>query len=118
VAETTVKRLLCCGFRRNVGGEYGEKYMVFFFQVRISHVLKHNRPLKVAVQGLDFMTHPLYIHTSHVLRFISICDLFTDSPSYQTAISHTTSSHNLPPVKIRGSHGGYEDSCLLGCDAV
>jgi hypothetical protein len=24
---------------------------------------KHNRSLKVAVQGLDFMAHPLYIHT-------------------------------------------------------
>jgi hypothetical protein len=37
----------------NVGGGYDEKYM-FFFQVWISHIL----------------------------GFISICDLFTDSPAY------------------------------------
>jgi hypothetical protein len=30
----------------------------------ISQKKKHNRSLKVAVQGLDFMTHPLYIHIS------------------------------------------------------
>jgi histone-lysine N-methyltransferase SETMAR len=61
VAEKTVKRLLCCGFRRrvkrwdeciDVGGGYFEKC---FSQVRISHVL----------------------------RSISIYDLFTDSPSYE-----------------------------------
>jgi hypothetical protein len=27
---------------------------------------KNNRSLKVAVQGLVFMAHPLYIHTIHV----------------------------------------------------
>jgi hypothetical protein len=61
VTETTVKRLLCCGFRRT-GKAMGHVYQcwrricreinVFLFQVQISHVL----------------------------RFISICDLFTDSP--------------------------------------
>jgi hypothetical protein len=32
---------------------------------QIIHLIgfKHNRSLKVAVQGLDFMAHPLYIHT-------------------------------------------------------
>jgi hypothetical protein len=62
VAETTVKRLLCCGFR-NTGKAMGQVYQCWrricrqisvFFQVRISHVL----------------------------RFRSICDLFTDSLSY------------------------------------
>jgi hypothetical protein len=63
VAETTLRRLVCCGFRRiikrrdksfNVAGWYVEKWMLFHFQVRISNVL----------------------------RFISVCDLFTGSPSY------------------------------------
>jgi hypothetical protein len=62
VAETTVKRLLCCGFRRSdkaIGQVYQcwwricREINVFLFQVRISHVL----------------------------RFISMCVLFTDSPS-------------------------------------
>jgi hypothetical protein len=30
--------------------------------------LKHNRSLKVAVQGSDFMAHPLYIHTKWILH--------------------------------------------------
>jgi hypothetical protein len=62
VAEATVRRLLCCGFRLT-GKAMGQvcqcwwricREINYFFQVRISHVL----------------------------RFISICDLFTDSPSY------------------------------------
>jgi hypothetical protein len=65
VDETTVKILLCCGFRRTVKA-MGQMYQcwwslcrqinVFFFQVSVSHVL----------------------------RFIYICDLFTDSPSYES----------------------------------
>jgi hypothetical protein len=31
--------------------------------VKVRHIFKHNRSLKVAVQGLDFMAHSLYIHT-------------------------------------------------------
>jgi hypothetical protein len=63
VAETTVKRLLCCRFPCTGKGMWHvyqcwwrtcREINVFFFQVR----------------------------TSHVLRFISICDLFTGSPSY------------------------------------
>jgi hypothetical protein len=60
MTETTIKRLLCCGFRRS-GKAMGQVYqcwrricreiMFSFFQFRISHVL----------------------------RFISVCDLFTDS---------------------------------------
>jgi hypothetical protein len=66
--ETKDKRLLCCGFRRN-GKAMGQVYQyrwrirremnVFFFQVRISHVL----------------------------LFITICDLFTDSCSYIPSVS-------------------------------
>jgi hypothetical protein len=45
VAETTVKRHLCCGFRR-IGKDMGQVYQywwrmcreIFFFQIRISHV--------------------------------------------------------------------------------
>jgi hypothetical protein len=29
---------------------------------KIIFMAKHNRSLKVMVQGLDFMAHPLYIH--------------------------------------------------------
>jgi hypothetical protein len=61
VVETAVKRLLFCGFRR-MRKAMGQVYQcwwricreIFFFQIRISHVS----------------------------RFISICNLFTDSPSY------------------------------------
>jgi hypothetical protein len=63
VAETAAKRLPCCGFRRT-GKAMGQVYHSLlvddtsrnkcFFQVRISHVL----------------------------RFISICVLFSDSSSY------------------------------------
>jgi hypothetical protein len=65
VAETAARRLLCCGFRRpgKAMGQvypcwwrgYVEKLVFIFFQVQISHIL----------------------------RFISICDPFTDSPSCQ-----------------------------------
>jgi hypothetical protein len=30
----------------------------------LAFTFKHNRSLKIAVQGLDFMAHPLYIHRS------------------------------------------------------
>jgi hypothetical protein len=61
VAETIVKGLVCCEFRRT-DKAMGQVYQCWcrmcrenvFFQIRISHVL----------------------------RFISICDLFTDSPLY------------------------------------
>jgi hypothetical protein len=69
VAETTVKTY-AAGFdalvkRRDkcisVDGEYVEEYK-FYFQFRISHVL----------------------------RFISICDLFTDAPLYLYTFSYCT----------------------------
>jgi hypothetical protein len=53
VGETTVKRLLCCGSRRT-GKAMGQVYQCLRRIYRISHVL----------------------------RFVSICDLFTDSASY------------------------------------
>jgi hypothetical protein len=62
VAETTVKKILCCGFRRS-GKAMTQvcqrwwricRETNIFFQVRISHVL----------------------------LFISICDVFTNCPSY------------------------------------
>jgi hypothetical protein len=64
VAETTVKRFLCCGFRRTVKTtvqlyqcwrKLCREINVFFFQVWISHVL----------------------------RFTAICDLFSDSPLWK-----------------------------------
>jgi hypothetical protein len=63
VAETTAKRLLGCGFRRTGTGvsvlvEDMSRNKCFLFQVRISHDL----------------------------RFISICDVFTDSPLYISPI--------------------------------
>jgi hypothetical protein len=63
MVETTVKRLLCCGFRRTVTAT-DQMYQCWWricreiyvsFQFRISHDL--------------------------LLLFISICDLFTDSLS-------------------------------------
>jgi hypothetical protein len=61
VAEKTVKRLLCCGFRRTgkAMGQVHERW----WRIR--------REINVFPQ----------IRISHVLRFISIGDLFTDSPS-------------------------------------
>jgi hypothetical protein len=105
VAETTVKRLLCCGFALvkrwdrciDVGGGCVEKC---HFRVRISHVV----------------------------RFISICDLFTDCPSYVSRypISELGSTNScirygfkctviniILPKSLKT-----EDYCLLGCDIV
>jgi hypothetical protein len=62
VDETTVKRLLCCGVRRT--GEV------------MGHVLS------VLVE--DMSRNNFFFAGSNImyLRFISICDPFTDSPSY------------------------------------
>jgi hypothetical protein len=62
VTETSVKWLLCCGFRR-IGKAMGQVYQCWW---RIC------RQINVSFQ----------VRISHVLRFISICDLFTDSPPY------------------------------------
>jgi hypothetical protein len=62
VAETTVERLLCCGFRRT-GKAMRQAYQCWW---RIC------REINVFFQG----------RISHVLRFISISHLFTDCTSY------------------------------------
>jgi hypothetical protein len=62
VAETTDKRLLCFGFRRT-GKTMGQVYQCW---------LRICREINVSFQ----------VRIPYVLRFISICDLFTDSPSY------------------------------------
>jgi hypothetical protein len=36
-------------------------------------VVMHIRSLKVAVQGLDFMAHPLYIHTYIRVVILHLC---------------------------------------------
>jgi hypothetical protein len=61
VAETTVKRLLCCGFRGS-----------------------DNRCTSVSMLVEDMSRNICFyqVRISHVLRFISIYDLFTDTPSY------------------------------------
>jgi hypothetical protein len=56
------KRLLCCGFRRTGKGT-GQVYQCWWRICREIHVF-------------------VQILISHVLRFMSICDLFTDYPSY------------------------------------
>jgi hypothetical protein len=64
VAEITLKRLLCRGFRLN-DKAMGQVYQLWW---RI-------RDRKINVSFLQ-------VRISHVLRFISNCDLFTDLPSY------------------------------------
>jgi hypothetical protein len=46
-------------------------------QQRINLKWKHNRSLKVAVQGSNFMAHPLYIHTREGtrLQYIQFCEI-------------------------------------------
>jgi hypothetical protein len=62
VAETAV-RLLCCGFRRS-GKAMRQVYQCWWRICR------------------EINVYPLQVRISHVLRFISICDLFADSPFY------------------------------------
>jgi hypothetical protein len=61
VAETTVKRRLCCGFRRT-GKAMGQVYRCWW---RIC-------------QEINVFSQ---VRISHVLRIILICNLLTDSPS-------------------------------------
>jgi hypothetical protein len=61
-AETKVKRLLCCGFRRT-GKAMGQVYQCWWRICREINVF-------------------FRVQISHVLSFISICDLFPDTPSY------------------------------------
>jgi hypothetical protein len=60
MTDTTVKRLLFCGFRRT-GKAMRHVYQCWW---------RIYREIQVFFQ----------VQISHVLRFISICDLFTDSP--------------------------------------
>jgi hypothetical protein len=64
VAETTAKRILFSGFR-STGKAMGLVYQCWW---------RIRRQIKVSI---------LQFRISHVLRFISICDLFADSPSYK-----------------------------------
>jgi hypothetical protein len=61
MAETIVKRLLCCGFRRT-GKAMGQVYQCWRRICREISVFSR-------------------VRISHVLGFISIYDLFIDSPS-------------------------------------
>jgi hypothetical protein len=63
VAETAVKRIECCGFRRTC------KAMGQMYQCR----WRMRREINVFFQ----------VRISQVLRFISICGLFIDFPSYE-----------------------------------
>jgi hypothetical protein len=89
VAETTVKRLLCCV---SDGKAMGQVYQCRW---RIC------REINVLVQ----------VRISQVLRFISICGLFTDSPSHIMTCLKVTVVH----CSISGSQGGYYK---VGCNAV
>jgi hypothetical protein len=60
MAETTVKRLLCYGFRCT-GKAMRQVYQCWWRICRVIHV---------------------FFRISHVLRFISICDVFTHASSY------------------------------------
>jgi hypothetical protein len=72
VAETTVKRLPCCEFR-STGKANGELYQCWW---RIC------RELNVSSQ----------VRISHAF-FLSICDLFSDSPSYYSPFRCTFCLH-------------------------
>jgi hypothetical protein len=61
VAETLVKRLQCCGFQ-STGKAMGHVWML--------------------VEDMSRNKCFFQVHISHVLHFISICDLFTDSALY------------------------------------
>jgi hypothetical protein len=61
-----VKRLLCCGFRRT-GKATGQVYRRWWRICREMNVF-------------------LQVRISYVLRLISICDIFTDSPAYNMLI--------------------------------
>jgi hypothetical protein len=61
MAEKTVKRLLCCGFRR-IGKAIGKVYQYWWRICREINIFSQ-------------------VGISHFLRLISICDLFTLSPS-------------------------------------
>jgi hypothetical protein len=74
VADTTVKRLLCCGFRRT-GKVMGQVYQCWWRLCREINVFSQ-------------------VWILHVLRFISICDLFTDPLSYLLISYWLTSGGN------------------------
>jgi hypothetical protein len=67
VAEITVKRLLCCGFRRTGKAmrQVCQCWRRICREINVFHIFEY-----------------------HVLCFISICDLFTDSPSYLLSWTH------------------------------
>jgi hypothetical protein len=67
MAETTVKRILCCGFW-HTGKAMGQVYQCWWRICREINVL-------------------FQVWISHVLCYISICDLFTDSPLYFFCLS-------------------------------
>jgi hypothetical protein len=84
VAETAVKRLLCCGFR-HPGKAMGRVYQCWWRICREVNVF-----FKVRI--------------SHVLHFISICDLFTDSLRYawQLQSEYLKEEGNLGDLGVDG----------------
>jgi hypothetical protein len=70
VTETTVKRLLCGGFRRT-GKAMGQVCQCWWGICR---------EINISFQ----------VRISHVLRFISICNLFTNSSSYRISYKKKT----------------------------
>jgi hypothetical protein len=47
--------------------------IVYLFNLFVTINLKHKRSLKIAVQGLHFMAHPLYSHTINLFYMEIIC---------------------------------------------
>jgi hypothetical protein len=75
IAETTVKRVLCCGFR-HIGKAMRQVYQCWWSICREINVIS------------SFECH-------YVLRFISICVLFTDSPSYNRIWKNGKNNYQL-----------------------
>jgi hypothetical protein len=92
VADTTVKRFLCCGFRRtgkamgkcsNVGGVYVEKY-VFLPGSNITFYVLY-----------PFVTYLLTLPRSNRIRSILICRILTGQGNKATNLKVTKSMRTL-----------------------
>jgi hypothetical protein len=74
VPETADKRLLCCGLQRT-GKAMGQVILM-------------------SVENMPRNKCFVHVRISHILRFISICDIFSDPSSYE--VPHCTSLLKSP----------------------
>jgi hypothetical protein len=91
------------------GQKWLRQQLKYFYAEYFEALVKRWTSESMLVEDMSGNKCFLKVRISHVLRFISICDLFTDCPSYYTETCAQTTRGDCFPE----NHRGLQDQGLL-----